>query len=160
MGVMKKGFLGVMAAFMVSAVTPLLIPLSLDGSGNMTPMGYAAGVMFWAGLIVGIAGYVLLYRVSKEKLPKEILEQGKIGALRFFSNQVSKITDALLIIGLAGTIYCVINTDANQILAMGFLFILLASVYLHFLLNGKLYKYIESNSQKIRKGECVRDEKA
>ena len=43
MKLIRKGFIGVLAAFMVSAVTPLLIPFALDGDGNLNGAGYAAG---------------------------------------------------------------------------------------------------------------------
>ena len=56
-----------MAAFAVSALSPVLIPFALDGDGNLNGAGYAAGGMFWLGMIVGIAGYILLYLQYKKK---------------------------------------------------------------------------------------------
>ena len=44
-----KAFSVCRPAFMVSAVTPLLIPFALDSGGNLNAAGYAAGLMFWAG---------------------------------------------------------------------------------------------------------------
>lgn len=141
----RKGFLGVSAAFMVSAVTPLLIPFALDSEGNLNAAGYAAGLMFWAGLIAGCAGYALLWRKSEKKMPEEIRNEKKPAAIRFFSNRVSKITDIILIISFIVTVYCMVNTNANQTVAAVVLFIMLAALYLHFLLNGKIYFYIEKS---------------
>ena len=72
MNLMKKGFAGVLAAFAVSALSPVLIPcpVALDGDGNLNGAGYAAGVMFWLGMIAGIAGYILLYLQYKKKRQK------------------------------------------------------------------------------------------
>ena len=67
MNLMKKGFAGVLAAFAVSALSPVLIPFALDGDGNLNGAGYAAGVMFWLGMIAGIIGYILLYLQYKKK---------------------------------------------------------------------------------------------
>lgn len=39
----KKGFLGVMGLFLLSALTPALIPFAVDKNGDLTQIGYAAG---------------------------------------------------------------------------------------------------------------------
>ena len=41
----KKGFLGVMGLFLLSALTPALIPFAVDKNGDLTQIGYAAGVL-------------------------------------------------------------------------------------------------------------------
>ena len=69
----------------------------------------------------------------------------KPAAIRFFSNRVSKITDIILIISFIVTVYCMVNASANQTVAAVVLFIMLAALYLHFLLNGKIYFYIEKS---------------
>lgn len=153
MKLIRKGFIGVLAAFMVSAVTPLLIPFALDGDGNLNGAGYAAGVMFWAGLIAGCVGYALLYRKGKQNLPKRIQNERKPATVKFFSSRGARISDVLLIISLAVTIYCMVNINANQTIAAVFLFLLLAAVYLHFLLNGKIYHYIEKSLLITKEGE-------
>ena len=38
----KKGFLGVMGLFLLSALTPALIPFAVDKNGDLTQIGYAA----------------------------------------------------------------------------------------------------------------------
>lgn len=42
----KKGFLGVMGLFLLSALTPALIPFAVDKNGDLTQIGYAAGHCF------------------------------------------------------------------------------------------------------------------
>ncbi len=149
----RKGFLGVSAAFMVSAVTPLLIPFALDSEGNLNAAGYAAGLMFWAGLIAGCVGYVLLWRKEKENFVLQTGENRKLpSALCFFSNREAKAADGIMIAAIIGTIFCAVNITVNQIVAAIFLVLMLAGIYAHFLLNGKMYQYIW-NSQPAQKSE-------
>ena len=158
MGVMKKGFLGVMAAFAISAVTPILIPFALDSNGNLNSLGYAAGVMFWAGLALGCAGYALLYRKERGKITEEIEKRKLPSALCFFSNRPAKVTDGIMIAAIIGTIFCAVNVTVNQIAAAVFLLLALAGVYAHFLLNGKMYQYIW-NSKPNDKNEQLNEGK-
>lgn len=157
MNLMKKGFVGVMAAFAVSALSPVLIPFALDRDGNLNGVGYAAGALFWLGLIAGTAGYVLLYLQYKKKRTEK--NKRKLPSpLCFFSNRPAQIMDAVLIIGLIGTIYCIVNVTANQIVAVVFLLLTLAGIYAHFLLNGNVYQYIRNYKSKnttvqLEKGE-------
>ncbi len=147
MSLMKKGFAGVLAAFAVSALSPVLIPFALDSDGSLNGAGYAAGVMFWAGLLAGIAGYILLY--LKYKKVERVKRQRRLPSpLCFFSNRPAQVMDVVLIIGLIGTIYCIVNVTVNQMLAVVFLLLALAGIYAHFLLNGNVYQYIRNYKPK------------
>lgn len=138
----KRGFAGVLAAFMVSALSTVLVPFALDSEGNLNTAGYAAGVMFWAGLIAGAAGYILLRRKESGRIRTAVQKRKLPSALCFFSNRPAMVTDIVMFIGVIGTIYCAVNITANQTAAVIFLLLALAGVYAHFLLNGKLYLYI------------------
>lgn len=50
----KKGFLGVMGLFLLSALTPALIPFAVDKNGDLTQIGYAADAV----MIVSIAATI------------------------------------------------------------------------------------------------------
>lgn len=158
MKLIRKGFIGVLAAFMVSAVTPLLIPFALDGDGNLNGAGYAAGVMFWAGLIAGCAGYALLYRKEKEKIETGAEKRNRPSALYFFSNLPAKAADGIMIVGVIGTVICAVNVTVNQTVAVIFLLLMLAGIYAHFLFNGKLYSYIW-NCKPTYKNEQLKEKK-
>lgn len=108
----------------------------------MNAVGYAAGGMFWAGLIAGVAAYILLCRTEKEQIQETAPEDKRPSGLRFFSNPPAKVMDAVLVVGIVGTIYCVVNITVNQMVAAVFLLLMLAGIYAHFLLNGKVYQYI------------------
>ena len=47
-----------MGLFLLSALTPALIPFAVDKNGDLTQIGYAAGALFWLGLLLGIAAYL------------------------------------------------------------------------------------------------------
>lgn len=146
-----------MAAFAVSALSPMLIPFALDGDGNLNGAGYAAGAMFWLGLITGITGYILLY-LKYRKRGTEKAKRRLPSPLCFFSNRPAQVMDVVLIVGLIGTIYCTVNVTVNQILAVVFLLLALAGIYAHFLLNGDVYQYIrnykpENKTVQLEKGE-------
>lgn len=143
MNLMRKRFAGVLAAFAISALSPVLIPFALDGDGNLNGAGYAAGGMFWLGLIAGIAGYILLY-LRYKKMQTEETKRRRPSPLCFFSNRPAQVMDAVLIIGLIGTIYCIVNVTVNQIVAVVFLLLALTGIYAHFLLNGNVYQYIRN----------------
>lgn len=138
----RRKFLLVISIFCISAVTPVMIPFSIDKKGNLNTLGYAAGIMFWGGLLLGIAAYILLWRKEKEQIQGHAIGRKLPPGLRFFGNPPAVAADILLIAGAAGTIYCAVNITANQIMAAIFLLLLLAGFYAHFLLNGNVYQYI------------------
>lgn len=138
----KKQFLLILTAFIISACMVVLIPFSTGDDGNLSLLGYAAGILFWAGLIAGIIGYLYLYKKGKAVIAEHIDKKRIPSGLRFFSNPPAAVMDAVLIISLAGTIYCALHVTVSQYIAMVFLLLTLAGVYAHFLLNGKIYQYI------------------
>ena len=154
----KKGFVGVLAAFAVSAVSPALIPFALDSKGNLNAAGYAAGVMFWAGLLLGVVGYILLRKKESDRIKLAVQKRKLPSALCFFSNLPALVMDVVMIVGVIGTIYCAVNITVSQILAVVFLLLALAGVYAHFLLNGKLYLYIW-NSKPVKKKKQLKEGK-
>ena len=105
---------------------------------DMPPGGW-----FWLGLIAGIAGYILLY-LRYKKMQTEETKRRRPSPLCFFSNRPAQVMDAVLIIGLIGTIYCIVNVTVNQIVAVVFLLLALTGIYAHFLLNGNVYQYIRN----------------
>lgn len=154
----RQKFLLVISAFCISVVTPVLIPFSIDKNGNLNTVGYVAGAMFWGGLLLGIAAYILLWRKAKEQIQEYAIGRKLPPGLRFFSNPPAMAADILLIMGAAGTAYCAVNITVNQIMAAIFLLLLLAGFYAHFLLNGNVYYYIwncknKKTSEKTKEGK-------
>ena len=138
----KKWFLLVLLVFLVSSASIILVPLAVGKDGILITIGYLGGGMFWGGLLLGIVGYILLN--IKAKIREKTKEQGKKipGVLRFFSNPPARVLDGILIIGIFGTIYCVVNAAINELAEIISLWFLFLGIYGHILFNGKIYRYI------------------
>lgn len=146
----KIRFIMTAAFFGISAVSVLLTPYSVMDNGNLRPAGYAAGILFWAGLILGAVTYLLLCREYKKMDIVEQMPENKL--LRYVcSNPAAIAADVLLVTSLIMTVYASVNIRFNQTAAMVFLFLMVMSVYAHFLLNGKVFRYIYRNDIGKRK---------
>lgn len=141
----RKEFFVVSVAFLISALSAWMILAAFDSEGNMNIWGYVAGVLFWLGLLGGIAGYILFFRKA---YPKP-------NVLKFFSNKPAIAADGIFILSAAVTIYGTCRGGMNQIVEVAAIFLLLLSLYMHFLLNGKVFTEILLNSEK---GKGVREE--
>lgn len=136
----KKRFLGVMGLFLLSALTPALIPFAVDKNGDLTQIGYAAGALFWLGLLLGIVAYLFLARKAKP-LTEQAGKRKLPSVICFFSNTPA----------IAATIYCALHIEVNDFLAITALVFALAGVYAHFLFNGNVYFYIWNSRNRQRK---------
>ena len=144
---MKKKLWISTGCFALTSLAVLLTPLSGD-EGIKKAVGYLIGVLFWLGIAGGCFLYFWLYRKEHKKL-KQVIPRGKIpSGLRFFSNQFAAISDGILIVTLCLNIYCIRTLGINQILELAALFLFTTSVYLHFLLNGRVFPYITQNKGK------------
>ena len=144
----KKGFLGVMLAFFISS-------FSINKSEELNTAGYISGVLFWLGLLTGSAVYFYLYYKNKAMIQRTIEHPKKPAVINFFSNKPGSISDIVLIISLAVSIYCAVKITVNSAVVLIFLFLLLISIYGHFLFNGKIYRYICNMQKKIREGKDI-----
>lgn len=137
---MKKKFMAVSTAFVISAASVWLVLAAFDPEGNMNAYGYVAGALFWLGLLGGIVGYFLCFRKAYEGP----------NVLRFFSNKPASVTDAVLIISAAATAYSVWKGTGNEIVILASVSLLMLSIYFHFLLNGKIFTEILLQHKKGR----------
>lgn len=130
-----------MGLFLLSALTPALIPFAVDKNGDLTQIGYAAGALFWLGLLLGIVAYLFLARKAKP-LTEQAGKRKLPSVICFFSNTPAIAADAVMIVSIAATIYCALHIEVNDFLAITALVFALAGVYAHFLFNGNVYFYI------------------
>lgn len=138
----SKTLLGASAiAFIVSSFSVILILMEISD--------IVSGIVFWVGLLGGI----LFYMFALKSLPEKT-KRYKIPAIfRYFSNKQAIVIDSIMFISLFITIYFTVNYRSNQTIAAVILFLLILNVYGHFLVNGKVYKYIKKN----KKGGNVND---
>lgn len=126
---MKQRFLLAAAAFFLSAASVWFVPAAFDENGSMNGLAYAAGALFWAGLLGGTAVYVLSFR-KKYKRPN---------VLKFFSNGAALVSDGVLLISAGVTGYAAYAGNVERTVILGAIFFLLLSLYFHFLLNGQVF---------------------
>lgn len=143
-----KVFLGIsLGGFLLVSVSFLLMP--------MESMGIIPGLLFWGGLVIGIAFQIVLevrrraffttYNVKREKMQKP-----HNGFLTFGSNRAATIADIALAASAAATILAFIITKGSGYLCYIFIAIMLLSFFLHCILNGRNYFHI-NNQAKIRR---------
>ncbi len=151
----------ILAAFLVSACTPLSVPFALGSDGTLNTLGRITGVLFWSGLIGGVLGYILLSRKRKkvpETAPGEQKRSGRPPApFRFFSTKAAVVTDTVMIFALAGVVFCALRSETPAPVAVVCLLLSLAGIYSHFIFNGNLYhslrnEWTEHRPRRERKG--------
>ena len=137
---MKKKFLLISVSFFLSAASLWMVLGAFGQAGNMNALGYAAGAIFWLGLFTGIVGYIFCFRKA---YPGPNI-------LKFFSNKPAKVTDGILIVSAAVTIYGACRVETNELVILTAVFLLVLSLYFHFLLNGKVFTEILQENKKGR----------
>lgn len=141
--------------FFISAVSVLLTPFSVNENGSLETIGYVSGVLFWAGLILGIAAYLMLIREYKKMAVAEEVPKRKIYCY-VGNNPVAAAADILFAVSLIVTIYAAVNIRFHQTAAQVFLFLLVVSFYAHFLFNGKVFRYLyRNNLRREKEGEAL-----
>lgn len=136
----KQAFTIAYIPFLISAASVWMILGAFDTEGNMNALGYIAGSLFWLGLLGGIGSYIYFFRKRY---------QGP-NVLKFFSNKPAMAADVIFIISLAVNILLVKQDYTNRIVALLFIFLLLLSLYSHFLFNGKIFTKILIENKKER----------
>lgn len=124
-------------------ISLLLLPLSEIGEDQTQKIiGIFVGILFWVGILLAAGSYFQLYRTYKEHL-KESVRKVKIPSfLHFFSNPIAIAVDSVLILSFIGTIYCTLTVNASEVLDFISLVLCVTSLYLHFLVNGRIFQYI------------------
>lgn len=145
---MKKGLAAVAGAFLLSSLSVILVPFSLNESNNLNIAGYISGILFWMGLLAGSGGYFFLYYKNKKRIQEKIQHPKRPAVICFFSSSIGTAADIVLIISLVVTIYCAVKITVNQTVSLVFLFLLIISIYSHFIFNGKIYRYICQKTKK------------
>lgn len=142
-----------MLAFLISSLSVVLVPFSISKNEELNTMGYVSGTLFWLGLLAGCVVYFYLYYKNKEMIQEAIEHPKRPAVINFFSNKPGSISDIVLIISIAISIYCAVKITVNSVIVLIFLFLLLVSIYGHFLFNGKIYRYICNKQKKITEGK-------
>lgn len=138
----KSAFIIVYISFLVSALSTWLLPMAFDKTDHLSMAGYATGVIFWLGMLVGIVGYILFFGKK----------YGSPNITKMFQNIPAIVADVVFVLSLAGTIYSAIHFEINQWIAVTALFLLILSLYSHFLFNGKVFQHVYMEMMSSNKG--------
>ncbi len=132
--------------FAVLAISFMLMPV--DG------LGFAPGILFWSGLIIGVVLQIVLESrrsslFAKYKVKRETMQKARNGLLSFGSNRFALVADISLVVSLVATILSFILTKGTGYLCYLCLALLVFSFCMHCILNGRIYIYIK-NQNKVR----------
>ena len=99
------------------------------------------GIIFWITCILGYACVIAMI-VRKRKLGKDskFEEQKKMGVFTIFSNPIAKVMDVMFVISLFAFIVMNFTSNNNVNFTFILLSILVFSLNMHCLFNGRIYK--------------------
>ena len=142
-----KAFLGIsVCGFALMAISFLLIPIE--------SLSILAGVLFWSGLLIGVAFQITLEArrrafFAKYKIKREKMQKPRNGLLTFASNKLAAVVDNILIVSIAATVLAFLFTRGTGYLCYVCISVLLLSFCLHFIFNGRNYFHVK-NQRKVR----------
>lgn len=130
--------------FFMSAMI-LIMPVIESNEKAIIPVGLA----FW---FFAISGYILLIVANVEfKRISGNLRKNKRslpGIISFFSNKIAMITDIAVIISIVAFVIICITELRFKYIAFVTLFLLIFSLHMHCLFNGRIYKLIKNEKER------------
>lgn len=155
---MKRDVLLFRLSCVMLAISAFSVLLSFAGNydGNTREVIFAVltGVLFWGGLIAGIALLFVVNRnrkIYETKKRERKAKRRRVGAVSFLSNKPARVADiamvALFILTLITMFIPSVSQSATLIAAVFLLF----SVYMHCMLNGVNFIYIKSLDEECNK---------
>lgn len=130
--------------FMMSAMI-LIMPVIESNEKAIIPIGLA----FW---FFAISGYILLIVANVEfKRISGNLRKNKRSLpsiISFFSNKIAMIADVAVIISIVAFVIICITELRFKYIAFVTLFLLIFSLHMHCLFNGRIYKLIKNEKER------------
>lgn len=137
-------------AFFIFSVSFLLMPIEDGNTDNgLSLFSFAAGVMFWLGLIVGsIMQLVLSIKrknwLSKHKQSLCTENQPRIGIISFFKNKIAIAFDVVFILSWIGFVFSLVLTNTVGYVCYVFAGLVSFSFCAHCIFNGKNYFFVKN----------------
>lgn len=133
--------------YFLCSASVLLLPLSSSEGTEINGAGYALALMFWIGLAVGSILFFLSWkRVKDMEGYKEKKGKLRAGVINFFQGKSGIITDCILILSLAVTLIGNYLTEVPYFVTVIGMFLFLLTMFLHSVVNGRVWKYIHAAS--------------
>lgn len=130
------------AGFLTLSVSLLLMPVP--------GLAFLPGVLFWAGLILGLGAQFLLHLVLRKKLRAG--KRGRWGLLRVCSNNWAKLADIGLLVSVPAAALTMTLSPAAYICYVA----LAAAVFffcMHCVLNGRTFGCVMGHDRSRRKSD-------
>ncbi len=149
----KKLFYFSLFGYVLSALSVFALPISEGENTSGLSIGTAlVGIVFWVGILIGSFCFFFTWKmIHSDKSYMNSKYETKPAYLHFFRDRKSIILDSILIIVwiviLLGN-YRNIFPDAVMLILM---FSGLITLYLHFLINGRVFRYLFSNKKYERR---------
>lgn len=140
----KKLLLGSVAGFLVLSASLLLMPLP--------GLGFLPGVLFWAGLLAGIAAQFLLHLKLGRDLKKG--KPSRCGLLTFGANRLAKLADIGLLVSVLASVVTLNFSPAAYICYVA----LAAAVFcfcMHCVFNGRTFGHVMGHDRSRQQPDRV-----
>lgn len=128
--------------FLMMSLSLLLMPVQ--------KLGFLPGILFWAGLVAGIAGQILLALTLRECLGK--YKGIRWGLLCFCTNPWAKVADIGLLVSLLAAVLILSLWPAAYICYV-MLTVAVFCFCLHCIFNGRIFNYVMGHDYSWRKPE-------
>lgn len=148
----KRWFIASGICYFLSALSIFLLPFSRKmDSSEMTVIGYFAGFLFWIGILCGIWCFSVSWvKIKDLQGYQSWREKSRLGVLSFFRGKGGIFVDIGFLVSLMALILSDYIMGLPSWIVLIFLFGSLYFFYLHFLLNGKVYRYLFEEGKEIK----------
>lgn len=140
--------------FGLHACSFFLEPFAINGENEITAVGYALGVIFWASLLVGTVLFEICRRnLSGDAGYREWKQRKVPGIFGFFRTKAARIVDPILLLATVITIVSNLTGNIPEGLLLVVLAVMVFTFYLHMMVNGRVYRYMTLSERKEKKSE-------
>lgn len=140
----KKLFCVSLCGYVLSALSVFVLPLSAGEEAEGITLGAAmVGILFWLGVAIGCLGFFSCWKyICKDKEYYNIRKNIKPAYLNFFRDRQSIIWDSGLVLLWALILVGNHRKVFPDVVMLILMFAGLLTFYLHFLLNGRVFRYL------------------
>lgn len=149
----RKLFLISMFGFLISSASVFAVALIPENEKGLSRAGMMTGILFWMGIFWGVLFFALSWNaVRNDGEYQKLKRKMKPGCISFGKTRGGLIADCLALLFLIIVIVGNLVIQFPDIIMMFCIFIWIYSFCLHFMLNGRVYRYL-SNYQQVKEGE-------
>lgn len=138
-----------MVGFLISALSVLLLPFSGDSSREeMSSVSITIGVLFWFGILLGILFYFMAWNhVRGDKDYHKLKKETEPAIISFCSSKYAAINDIVLVISVITVAISAFFPVLPDMLVLIAMFLDVYTLCSHFLLNGRVYRFLFENKK-------------